>query len=529
MAGEELVVLDHPRLPLAVGDVEHRSQEVREGLVGSEDAEVPLLLVQLGHVAQELAEDERILGVDGAGRRDVHRMDAKVRHPEVAQQGAAVGMGIGAHPPLALGRELGELRDQAAAGVEQLLGLVASHPALELLDVLGMLGIDEQRHLVRPEGPLDLQAVDHLRSGPALGGPEDDHRPARPRRVLPGPRVLLDLPDVQDHRLDGLGHQLVHRFRLVALDEIGRPAAAPEELLEFLVLDAGQHGRIADLEAVEMQDRQHGAVGDRIEELVGLPRGRQGTRLRLAIADHAGDDQLRIVERGPESMAERIAELPAFMDRARRGRRDMAGDAARKGELLEQPLHPGLVLADVRVDLAVAALEIGVADQRRPAVAGAGNIEHVEVVFLDDPVQMHIDEVLAGRRAPVADHQGLDMGERQRLAQQWVVVQVDLSDRQIVGRAPVGVDPAQLVGFYGCVMPVDGRAAARRTLQRRGRRAHSRYSFYPGHVCHAPPQESSEEHRTTSGGDRPEGSCCPASPAGSETTQTAQRSARRHR
>ncbi len=389
-----------------------------------------------------------------------------------------------------------------------------------------MLGIDQQRHLVRPEGALDLEAVDHLRSRPALGRPEDDHGPARPHGVLLGPRVLLDPPDVQDDRLDGLGHQPVHRLRLVALHEIGRPATAPEELLQLVVLDPGEHGRIADLEPVEVQDRQHGAVGDRIQELVGLPGGRQRARLRLAVADHAGDDQTRIVERGPERMAQRIPELPAFMDRARRRRRDMAGDAARERELLEQPLHPGLVLADVRVDLAVAALEIGVADQRRPTVAGSGNIEHVQVIFLDDAVQMHIDEVLARRRAPVADHQGLDVSERQRLAQQRVVVQVDLSDRQIVGSAPVGIHQAQFVGCCGR-MPVGGRTAAMRTRQRRGGRAHSRDPhLFRLSVRHTPPRGSSEENGTTPRGDRPDGSCCPAAPAGSETTQAAPRSGR---
>ena len=37
---------------------------------------------------------------------------------------------------------------------------------------------------------------------------------------------------------DGLGHQTMHHFRLVALDEQRIPAATAKELLEFLVLDA---------------------------------------------------------------------------------------------------------------------------------------------------------------------------------------------------------------------------------------------------------------------------------------------------
>ena len=75
-----------------------------------------------------------------------------------------------------------------------------------------------------------------------------------------------------------------------------------------------------------------------------------------------------------------------------------------------------LVLADVRIDLAVGALEIGVADQRRTAMTRAGNVDHVEVELPDDPVQMHVDEVLPGRRAPMPEQHALDVRELQRLA-----------------------------------------------------------------------------------------------------------------
>ena len=54
-----------------------------------------------------------------------------------------------------------------------------------------------------------------------------------------------------------------------------------------------------------------------------------------------------------------------------------------------------------------------------------------------------------GRRAPVAEQPRLDVLRLERLAQQRVVEQVDLADRQVVGRAPVGVDPAELVGRVG--------------------------------------------------------------------------------
>ena len=111
-----------------------------------------------------------------------------------------------------------------------------------------------------------------------------------------------------------------------------------------------------------------------------MPAGRQRAGLRLAVADDAGDDQVGVVEGGAVGVRQRVAELAALVDRARRLRRDVAGDAAGKAELLEQPLHPLLVLRDVRIDLAVGALEVGLRHQRRAAVPGTDDVDHVQVV-----------------------------------------------------------------------------------------------------------------------------------------------------
>jgi len=37
-------------VPLAIGGFKDRAQEIRERLIGTENAEVPLFLIQLGHV-----------------------------------------------------------------------------------------------------------------------------------------------------------------------------------------------------------------------------------------------------------------------------------------------------------------------------------------------------------------------------------------------------------------------------------------------------------------------------------------------
>ena len=113
-------------------------------------------------------------------------------------------------------------------------------------------------------------------------------------------------------------------------DEVRRPTVATEELFQLVAGDAGEHGGVGNLVAVEMQDRKHRAVGGRIEKFVGMPRRGQRSGLRLAIAHDACDHEAGIVENRPERVAERIAELAAFVDRARAFRRHVTGNASGK-------------------------------------------------------------------------------------------------------------------------------------------------------------------------------------------------------
>ena len=89
------------------------------GFVRAEDAEVLGVQVQLHDVAQEFAQDARGLGVHSAGRRHVHGVVAEIGHLQILEQQAAVGVRVGAHAPLALGRQLGQLRHEFAGLVEQ--------------------------------------------------------------------------------------------------------------------------------------------------------------------------------------------------------------------------------------------------------------------------------------------------------------------------------------------------------------------------------------------------------------------------
>ena len=296
------------------------------------------------------------------------------------------------------------------------------------------------RHLMGAPIAFGLLAVDRLRTGPAFRRAHDDHRPGRALREPLAARLMLDVANIVDHFLQRLGHQFVHDLRIVTLDKMGFITVAAHQMIELVVRDARENGRIGDLVTVEMQDRQHRPIPLRVEELVGVPAGGQRPSLRLAVADHGGDDQVRIVEGRAVGVRKRVAKLAALMDRAGRLGRDVAWDSAGKRELGEEPLHPVLVLRDVRIDLAVGSFEIGVGDQPRTAVARAGDIDHVEIELLDQTVQVRVNEIETRRRAPMAEQPRLDVRLLERNLQKRVVEQVNLADREVVCGAPIGVD-----------------------------------------------------------------------------------------
>jgi len=118
-----------------------------------------------------------------------------------------------------------------------------------------------------------------------------------------------------------------------------------------------------------------------------------------------------------------------------------------------------------------------VRDQRGAAVSGADDVDHVEVVALDDPVEVDAEHVQARRRAPVAEQPRLDVLPLERLLQERVVQQVDLPDRQVVRGPPPQVDLLQL-------LPVEYVATAHvphPPLRRAGRKGH-RSGVEPGEV-----------------------------------------------
>ena len=164
--------------------MEEGFQTVGERLIRAEDPEIALLSVQLRHIAQEAAEHMYVADSAHPGHGHFRRVVAEIRHPQIPQKDAAIGVRVRSHASFALGRQLSQFRFQATLRIEKLLRPVALQPVFKEFEVLGMGRRIGERHLMRTECAFDLQAIDHLRSRPALGRLEDDHRPARPSRVV---------------------------------------------------------------------------------------------------------------------------------------------------------------------------------------------------------------------------------------------------------------------------------------------------------------------------------------------------------
>jgi hypothetical protein len=121
----------------------------------------------------------------------------------------------------------------------------------------------------------------------------------------------LDGANPSDRLVERRSHPMVHFHRVGAFDEMRYIAVAHEQRLQLLVADPCEDRGIGNLVAVEIEDRQHGAVAHRVDELVGMPRRGKRSRLRLAVAHHARDDEVGVIEGGTVRVRQAVPELAA--------------------------------------------------------------------------------------------------------------------------------------------------------------------------------------------------------------------------
>src|SRR5260221_9068692 len=159
--------------------------------------------------------------------------------------------------------------------------------------------------------------------------------------------------------------------------------------------------RIGDFVTVQVDYRQHRAGFGRIKEFVTMPCCGCRTCLSLSIANNTGYNEVRIIHRSTKGSSQRIAQLAAFMDRPRYARVEMAGETARPGETPDELVQPGTVKRQLGVIFLQGAFEVQVRQVRWRSMPWARDQEHVEIMAHNQSIEVSVDQVDTGTRAPV--------------------------------------------------------------------------------------------------------------------------------
>src|SRR5258708_21424142 len=93
----------------------------------------------------------------------------------------------------------------------------------------------------------------------------------------------------------------------------------------------------------------------------------------------------------------------------------MARNTTRGRKLTKQLKHSCLILSNVRKMFRVGPFEVNVGHQRRTTMAGTGHIHYIEVVLVDQTIEVDIDKIQTGRRAPVPKQTRFDLFSLYRL------------------------------------------------------------------------------------------------------------------
>jgi len=91
----------------------------------------------------------------------------------------------------------------------------------------------------------------------------------------------------------------------------------------------------------------------------------------------------------------------------------VAPDASCEGLELGPDVDGGLSIEPEcrRIPLGVRSFEVAVRNDARTAMAGTDDVDHVQIIVFDQPVEMDIEEIQSCCRRPMTEQTGLDMFE----------------------------------------------------------------------------------------------------------------------
>jgi hypothetical protein len=121
----------------------------------------------------------------------------------------------------------------------------------------------------------------------------------------------------------------------MALDEMRPVAISMKKVCQLLIALPPQNRRIVDLVPIQMQDGKDCPIPNRIQKFVRMPACGERARFGFTVTHHTANQQIRIVQGGPVSVGDGVAQLASLVNRPGGFRSDVAGDSPRKRKLSE--------------------------------------------------------------------------------------------------------------------------------------------------------------------------------------------------
>src|SRR5690554_1191635 len=156
---------------------EHLATPVGLQLVGAEDAEVPLPLVEIDNLPEIFAKFGHGAYNRLASLHDVHFVSMQVRQAKIYLHTPSERVWVHPYAPVATGTALKNILRGSALFIEQLFGTIGSQPLLDGFEMLGVFLQILAWYLVRSERSLHRPAIDLLYPAHSLWCLEHDHRP----------------------------------------------------------------------------------------------------------------------------------------------------------------------------------------------------------------------------------------------------------------------------------------------------------------------------------------------------------------
>src|SRR5439155_23116465 len=122
------------------------------------------------------------------------------------------------------------------------------------------------------------------------------------------------------------------------------------------------------------------------------------------------------------------------------------------GEIADQVREAREVLAVAVEVFGESTFEVQVGEDGGRSVAGSYDQQDARSGVLYQTVEVRVNQVESGLRAPVAEQTRFDVGRFKRLAQKSILPKIELRGAEVVRRAEIGLDMGQtFLGWgHGC-------------------------------------------------------------------------------